>query len=322
MPETVLVNSRFPAAILRPIAERYRLVELDAGEPKAMLAEADRRTIRAILTGGGRRIDGDLMAKLPALGAIVCYGAGYDGVDLEAAHARGLVVANSPGANASTVADLALGLLLATMRKLVLADTHVRSGDWGRRVASPLGSPAMGMKGCRIGLYGMGEIGRKIAARAAAFETEVGYFSRRRHSDLPYAFFDSLGALADWSDVLIVAVRAGAETVHAVDAAILDRLGPDGFIVNIARGSVIDQDALLRALVGGRIAGAGLDVFANEPQPADALTAHPNIVLSPHIGGHTLEAHAAMQACALANLDAFFAGRPMPYPVRTGPASS
>jgi glyoxylate reductase len=173
------------------------------------------------------------------------------------------------------------------------------------------------MLGRKIGVYGMGEIGRKIAARVAAFETEVGYFSRSRH-DVPYQYFPTLDALADWCSVLMVAVRAGADTEHAVDANILQKLGKDGYIVNISRGSVIDQKALIAALTEQSIAGAGLDVYAKEPHAPDALTSLPNVVLSPHIGGHTLESHVAMQNCVIANLDAFFAGKPLPYAVPLG----
>jgi glyoxylate reductase len=160
----------------------------------------------------------------------------------------------------------------------------------------------------------MGEIGRKIAARAAAFETEVGYFSRRQH-DVPYRHFPSLEALAEWCSVLMIAVRAGADTHHAVDAAILHKLGKDGYVVNIARGSVIDQAALVTALTDKTIAGAGLDVFDSEPHAPDALTAFPNVVLTPHVGGHTIESHIAMQDCVIANLEAFFAGKPLAHAV-------
>jgi lactate dehydrogenase-like 2-hydroxyacid dehydrogenase len=172
-----------------------------------------------------------------------------------------------------------------------------------------------GNPGRRIGVYGMGEIGRKIASRVAAFETEVGYFSRTRH-ELPYRYFESLEQLAEWCDVLMIAVRAGAETHHVVDANILQKLGSDGYVVNISRGSVIDDAALIAVLQNNTIAGAGLDVFEKEPHPPGALTALPNVVLTPHIGGHTQDSHTAMQACVIANLDAFFAGQPLAYPVR------
>jgi lactate dehydrogenase-like 2-hydroxyacid dehydrogenase len=171
-----------------------------------------------------------------------------------------------------------------------------------------------GMRGRKIGVYGLGEIGRKIAARTAAFEAEVGYFSRSKR-DVPYQYFPSLEALADWCSVLVVAVRAGPETKGIVNADILRRLGEDGHVVNIARGSVIDQPALMQALSDKVIAGAGLDVYAREPHAPDALTALPNVVLTPHTGGHTLESHTAMQDCVMANLAAFFAGKPLAYPI-------
>jgi lactate dehydrogenase-like 2-hydroxyacid dehydrogenase len=163
----------------------------------------------------------------------------------------------------------------------------------------------------------MGEIGRKIASRLAAFETEMGYFSRSRH-DVPYQYLPSLEALAKWCSVLMIAVRAGADTHHAVDANILRKLGKDGYVVNISRGSVIDQAALVAALADGSIAGAGLDVYEKEPHAPDALTAFSNVVLTPHVGGHTLESHVAMQDCVIANLEAYFAGKGLPYPVRFG----
>jgi lactate dehydrogenase-like 2-hydroxyacid dehydrogenase len=252
---------------------------------------------------------------LPKLGAIVCYGTGYDGIDLEAAAARNIEVGHSPGANAASVADIAMTLMLATTRRLLVADRYVRSGDWAASKQSPMMRPQTGMPGRRIGVYGMGEIGRKIAARCAAFESEVGYFSRSKH-DVPYQYFPTLEALADWCSVLMVAVRAGAETHHAVNADILKRLGGQGYVVNIARGSVIDEAALVAALAEGTIAGAGLDVYETEPHAPDALTALPNVVLAPHIGGHTLESHVAMQNCVLANLTAFFAGATLPYRVK------
>jgi len=175
--------------------------------------------------------------------------------------------------------------------------------------------PQAGNPGRRVGIYGLGEIGRKIATRIAAFESEIAYFSRRRH-DVPYQYFTSLEALAQWCSVLMIAVRAGADTHHAVDANILRKLGSEGYVVNISRGSVIDQAALVAALSEGAIAGAGLDVYEKEPHAPDQLTGFPNVVLTPHVGGHTLESHAAMQDCVLANLEAFFAGKSLPYEVR------
>jgi hydroxypyruvate reductase len=315
MPGPVLIYSRFPKAMMTRIAERFDLIDT-AGKPASEVFAPDQvATVRALITAGGTALGAAAMDQLPALGAIVCYGTGYDGVDLAAAAARGIAVGHSPGANAASVADIAVTLMLAATRRLIVADAYVRSGDWAAAKPSPMMRPQPGLPGRKIGVYGMGEIGRKIAARVAAFEAEVGYFSRSHH-DLPYQYFSTLEALAEWCSVLMIAVRAGADTHHAVDVNILRKLGKDGYVVNIARGSVIDQQALVAALADQSIAGAGLDVFEKEPHAPDALTAFPNVVLTPHVGGHTVESHRAMQDCVIANLEAFFAGKPLPHAVR------
>ncbi|MCA6109815.1 2-hydroxyacid dehydrogenase [Bradyrhizobium cenepequi] len=316
MPDKVLIYSRFPKAQLQRFGERYELLNAAGKRPNEVFSAEELANIRALITAGGSgRLGAEAMDMMPRLGAIICYGTGYDGIDLGAAASRNIAVGNSPGANAASVADIAVTLMLAAVRRLPVADNYVRSGDWAGAKPSPMMRPQAGMRGRKVGVYGMGEIGRKIAARVAAFETEVGYFSRSRH-DVPYPYFSSLEALADWCSVLMVAVRAGPDNNHAVNADVLRRLGSDGFVVNISRGSVIDEAALVAALSDQTIAGAGLDVYATEPHAPDALTALPNVVLTPHIGGHTLESHVAMQDCVLGYLDAFFAGKPLPYQVR------
>lgn len=315
MPEKVLVYSRFPKALMLRIGERYELLDAAGKPPNQMFSAEQLSGIRAMITAGGTPLGADTMDLMPKLAAIVCYGTGYDGVDLAAVAKRKILLGHSPGANAASVADIAVTLMLAATRRLLVADNYVRSGDWAAAKPSPMMRPQAGMLGRKIGVYGMGEIGRKIAARVAGFETDVGYFSRSRH-DLPYPYFPTLEALAEWCSVLMIAVRAGNDTHHAVDADILNKLGKDGYVVNIARGSVIDQQALVTALTDQTIAGAGLDVYAREPHAPDALSALPNVVLSPHIGGHTLESHVAMQDCVMANLEAYFAGKPLPYGVR------
>ena len=315
MPFDVLIYSRFPKAMMARIGQRFDLMDA-AGKPPAEVFTAEQLSgVRAMITAGGTPLRADVMDTLPALRAIVCYGTGYDGVDLDAAAKRGIAVGHSPAANAAAVADLAVTLMLAVTRRLLPADEYVRSGNWASAKPSPLLRPQPGNPGRRVGVYGMGEIGRKIASRLAAFETEVGYFSRSRH-DVPYQYLPSLEALAEWCSVLMIAVRAGADTHHAVNAEILLKLGAEGYVVNISRGSVIDQAALVTALADSTIAGAGLDVFEKEPHAPDALTAFPNVVLTPHIGGHTIESHVAMQDCVIANLEAFFAGKALPYAVR------
>ena len=310
----VLIYSRFPKALMLRIGERFELLDAAGKPPAEVFAPDQLADIRAMITAGGTPLGGAIMDTMPKLGAIVCYGTGYDGVDMTAANQRNIAVGHSPGANAASVADIAVILMLAVTRRLLPADSYVRSGDWAAAKPSPLMRPQPGNPGRRVGVYGMGEIGRKIASRVAAFESEVAYFSRSRH-DVPYQYLPSLEALAEWCSVLMIAVRAGADTQHAVDANILRKLGKDGYVVNISRGSVIDQAALVTALADGSIAGAGLDVYEKEPHAPDALTALPNVVLTPHIGGHTLESHTAMQDCVIANLEAYFMGKPMPYVV-------
>jgi hydroxypyruvate reductase len=315
MPERVLVTARFPKAMMVRIGQNFDLM-IGSGKPPIESFSAEELSgIRALITSGGQPLKRDVLDTLPALGAIICYGTGYDGVDLAAAAKRGIVVGHSPAANAAAVADLAMTLMLAVTRRLLPADDYVRSGNWPAAKPSPLMSPRPGNPGRRIGVYGMGEIGRKIAVRAAAFETEVAYYSRSRR-DVPYQYFPSLEALVEWCDVLMIAVRAGADTRHVIDADMLRKLGKDGYLVNISRGSVIDQKALVAALTDKTIAGAGLDVYEKEPHAPDALTAFPSVVLTPHLGGHTLESHVAMQDCVIANLTAFFAGKPLPYAVK------
>jgi len=315
IPEKVLVFSRFPKTLMQRIGEKFELLDAGGKPPSEMFAADQLADIRAMITAGGTPLPGRMMDMMPNLKAIVCYGTGYDGVDLKAAAERKITVGHSPGANAASVADIAVTLMLSVTRRILVLDSYVRSGDWAAAKPSPMMRPLAGMLGRKVGVYGMGEIGGKIARRVAAFETEVGYFSRSRR-DVPYQYFPSLAALADWCSVLMIAVRAGSDTHHVVNADILKRLGADGYVVNIARGSVIDQDALIKALTDKTIAGAGLDVYAREPHAPDALSQFPNVVLTPHIGGHTLESHTAMQDCVIANLETFFAGKPLAYPVR------
>jgi hydroxypyruvate reductase len=314
MPDKVLIYSRFPKALMLRIGEKFELMDT-AGKPPNQVYSAEQLSgIRALISAGGTPLGGDTMDMMPKLGAIVCYGTGYDGVDLAAAASHKIGVGHSPAANAAAVADLAVTLMLAVTRRLLPADNYVKSGSWAAAEPSPLMRAQPGNPGRKVGVYGMGEIGRKIASRAAAFECEVGYFSRSRH-DVPYRYLPRLEALAEWCSVLMIAVRAGVDTHCAVDAGILRKLGRDGYVVNISRGSVIDQSALVAALAEETIAGAGLDVFENEPHAPDALTAFPNVVLTPHVGGHTRDSHVAMQDCVIANLEAFFAGKPLVYPV-------
>lgn len=278
------------------LAERFTL---HYGTPPA--------TTRAIIGGGQMAVDAALLATLPWLEIIAIHGVGHDRLDLAALRARGVRVTTTPGILTEDVADLAIALMLAVQRRIAANDRVVREGGW----KAPLGRRASGR---RIGIFGLGQIGHAIALRAAPFAAEILY-SARSAKDVPWRFVPGVGALAEASDVLILAAPGGEATRHIVDAALLDRLGPDGVLINVARGSLVDEPALIAALAEGRIAGAGLDVFAHEPEVAEALRRMEQVVLAPHQGSATVEGRAAMAALVLANLAAHFAGEPLPTPL-------
>lgn len=270
-----------------------------------------RAGVQAIVTVGTLGADGAFMDGFPDLKVIACIGSGYEGVDLAAAKARGIKVTNTAGANAATVADLAVALLLASMRHVVYGDQMIRSGQWrGNNTAKIIFTPSV--TGRRIGIIGMGAIARKIGERMAAFETEIGYFNRSKKDDLDWPFFKSPVELATWADVLMVAHRADESNRHMINAEVMKALGKNGHIINISRGSAIDEEALIAALTDGTIAGAGLDVFEDEPNVRPEFIAMPNVVLTPHIGGGTREALAAMSDAVLLNINAVFDGKSPP----------
>ncbi|GGJ01879.1 2-hydroxyacid dehydrogenase [Neoroseomonas lacus] len=265
------------------------------------------RGARALITLGGHRTDGAMMDALPELGLIACYGTGFEGVDLEAAAARGIMVTHAKDANATSVAEFAMGLVIAASRDMGKGERLVRAGDWASRRIDRM--PLVpGLAGRRIGIYGLGAIGMKVATRAAAFEMEVGYHGRAAREGVGFAYHPTLLGLAAWCDVLVVAVRANAETRHAVGREVLAALGKDGVLVNVARGLVVDEAALIEALEGGVIAAAGLDVFEHEPEVPERLRALPNAVLTPHMAAFTLSAQRAQAQVMLDALAAFFAG--------------
>ncbi len=262
-------------------------------------------------TGGGEsRIPAELIAQLPALEMISIMGVGYDGVDVAAAIARGVAVTHTPDVLNDDVADLALALMLAAARQLPAADRYVRNGDW-HKGPMPL---ARKMSGARLGLVGMGRIGQAIAHRAQAFGMQIAYTARNSR-DVPHRYLPSAEALAAEVDFLVVITPGGASTKHLIDAKVLQALGPDGILVNVARGSVVDEDALIDALERGVIAGAGLDVFANEPHVPERLLKQPHVVLTPHVGSGTGQTRQAMADLAFNNLKAHYAGEPLLTPV-------
>ncbi len=270
--------------------------------------------VRGVAASGDSKVSAELIAALPALEIISVMGVGYDGVDVAAAKARGAVVTHTPDVLNDDVADLAIGLMLSAARQLPAADRWVRSGQW-LQGNMPL---ARKMSGARLGIVGMGRIGQAIAQRALAFGMSVAYTARSAKPALPFAFHPNATALAAAVDFLVLITPGGAGTRHLVTAEVLQALGQgrgQGILVNVARGSVVDEAALIDALERGVIAGAGLDVFEDEPRVPQRLLALPQVVLTPHIGSATGQTRQAMADLALANLQAHFAGRPLPSPV-------
>ncbi|MBD8619147.1 2-hydroxyacid dehydrogenase [Sphingomonas sp. CFBP 13728] len=263
---------------------------------------------RAIVGGGSSVVDAALLDRLPTLEIIAIHGVGYDGIDLAAAKARGIAVTTTPDVLTDDVADLAIGLMLAVQRRIVANDRAVRDGGWQVDLARRA-------TGRRIGIFGLGRIGRAIAKRAAPFANELHYTARSAKPDFAGVFHADIASLAGACDVLIIAAPGGEATSHIVDAGVLAALGEDGIFINIARGSLVDEPALVAALLDGTIAGAGLDVFADEPAVPDAVKALDQVVLSPHQGSATVDGRAAMAALVVANLDAHFGGKALLTPL-------
>lgn len=254
------------------------------------------------------RVEEALLDQLPALEIIASFGVGYDNIDAEAATRRGIIVTNTPGVLDEEVADLTVGLLLATLRQIPQAERFLREGRWleGPFPLSPT------LRGRRVGIVGLGNIGKAVARRLEGFGVAIAYHGRSAQPGVPYAYQPTLHALAEASDVLIVIVPGGAATRHLIDGAVLNALGPEGVLINVSRGSVVDEAALIEALTSGRIGGAGLDVFADEPRVSPALLAMPGLVLLPHIGSASAHTRQAMGQLVADNLVAWFrSGQPL-----------
>lgn len=304
----VLMVSSMPEWDLAPMREVYDLIDLPAGGPSALAAVAD---ITALVTSGGKGADAALIDALPALALIAVYGVGYDKVDLGAASRRNVAVTNTPDVLTDDVADMALALTLALARRIVDGDAFVRSGVWSERSMPLTGS----VSGRKIGIVGLGRIGEAIAKRFAGFATEIGYWNRSPKPLSSWRAFPTPATLAAWADILVVAVAGGSDTVGLVNAETIAALGRDGLLINISRGTTINEAALIAALESETIAGAGLDVFLNEPNIDPRFFRLRNIVLSPHQGSATVATRRAMGELVRANLAAHFAGKALPTAV-------
>lgn len=312
LPELWMVGPLAPD-LIASIEGRYHIHRgWTIDDAPAYLREHGSR-IRGIATSGRFGASRELIAALPELEAIISYGVGYDSIDVDAAREHGAVVSNTPGVLDACVADTALALLLAVSRRICEADRFVRADAW-RSSGFGLGRS---IGGKRCGIIGLGNIGRQIAARAEAFGMEIRYTNRRARADLPahYQYHPDALSLAQDSDYLVLAVPGGASTHHLVNAEVLRALGPDGYLINVARGTVVDEPALVEALQTGAIAGAGLDVFEHEPEVPRALYTMEQVVLLPHIASGTRETRQAMADLFVANLDGWFQNRRLATPV-------
>lgn len=299
----ILMPAPMLPSVLAALEPHFTVNRLwEQADPDAFVA-ANGAQIRgmAVSTLAGR-IDDTWFDRLPALEIVANFGVGYDNLDAQAAAARGIVVTNTPGVLDDEVADLTIGLLLATLRRIPQADRFLREGKWPQG-AFPL-SPTL--RGRRIGILGLGAIGKAIARRLEGFGVSIAYHGRSRQPDVGYAYHENPVALATACDVLIAIVPGGPATKHLIDAEVLDALGPDGVLINVARGSVVDQDALIEALQESRILAAGLDVFEDEPHVPDALCRMLNVVLLPHIGSASQRTREAMGQRVVDNLVAWF----------------
>jgi hydroxypyruvate reductase len=287
----------------------HRLWEV--GDRDRLIAEVAPR-VRAAVTNGIAGMKGDLIAALPALEIIGVFGVGVDAVDLATARARGVRVTNTPDVLTEGVAELALALLLAVARRIPFNDRFVRAGRWPKE-----GDPALAssLAGRRLGIVGLGRIGRRVALLAEAFGMEIRYGGPRRKDDVAWRYYDDLVALARDVDCLMLTCKGGPETAGLIGREVIEAVGPDGWLINVSRGSVVDEPALVEALVGGRLGAAGLDVFASEPRVPEALLGLDNVVLQPHQGSASEETRGAMGRLVLDNLEAHFAGRPLLTPV-------
>jgi hydroxypyruvate reductase len=307
----VLTVAKLPPFYMEPLAAAFEVHErLHETDPAAFARIAP--TIRAITGGGESQVPRALMDQLPALEMISIMGVGYDKVDVPAAIERRIPVTHTPDVLNDEVADLAIGLMLSVARKIPQADRYVRDGSWAAKGAMPL---ARKMSGARLGIVGLGRIGNAIAKRAQAFGMDISYTTRTERKDSPYRYVPNVKDLAAQVDFLVLITPGGEGTRKLVNAEVLQALGPRGYLVNVARGSVVDEQALIAALQQGVIAGAGLDVFENEPNVPQALREFDNVVLTPHMASATKETRQAMADLALNNLKAHFAGQPLLSPV-------
>lgn len=309
MPEEILQTHKLLARCEAELARRFTVHKLhEAADKDALIAEVGPR-VRAI---AGSNVNAALMDKLPKLEIIANFGVGYDTIDTAAAKQRNIRVTNTPNVLNDAVAELTLGLMIATARRIPQADQFVRQGKWAGGAGFPLLTE---LNGKTVGILGLGRIGKEIAVRCQAMKMRVVYHGRTRQSDEPYVYYDKLVDMARDSDWLVIIAPGGKGTEKIVSREVLEALGPEGFIVNVARGSLVDEAAMLELLKSKQLGGAGLDVFEKEPAMDEAFWQLDNVVLSPHQGSATHQTRNKMADLVVANLVAHFAGDPLPSAV-------
>jgi lactate dehydrogenase-like 2-hydroxyacid dehydrogenase len=292
------------------LQDHFHVVRLyNESDPERAL-QAVKNDVVAIISNPSTPVRASLMEALPNLEIITQFAVGIDNIDVAAARARGVSITNTPDVLTDDTADIAVSLLLALSRRIVEADMFVRIGKWGQ-TPMPLGTT---LKGKTVGIAGLGRIGQAIAKRLTAFDMRVVYFGRKQKADIAYPFYADLKRMAGDCDYLVLAVSGGPSTQNIVNADVLEALGPKGYLINVARGSVVDEAALIDALKARKIAGAGLDVYAHEPNVPQEYKAMDNVVLLPHIGSATHETRTIMGEIVLANLQAHFSGKPLITP--------
>jgi hydroxypyruvate reductase len=307
----ILLTIPIYATAVEQLEEAYTVHRLWEAKHRSSFFAEIRDKVRAIATASFP-IPAELMDELPKLEIIATQSVGLDHIDLKAAKARGVKVTNTPDVLTDDVADLAIALALAVARRLVVGDRHVRDGLW---LKDNLALAPARFSGTRMGILGLGRIGLGIAKRAESFAMSIAYHGRRAQSGVPYLFYPSLVEMARNVDYLVVACPGGAETRNLVNREVLAALGPKGVVINIARGSVIEEPAMVDLLREGRLGGAGLDVFVDEPKVPETLFALENVVLQPHVGSATHTTRGAMGQLVVDNLKAHFAGKPLLTPV-------
>ena len=303
MSKDIMLVSSVPTFMMNDLQQEYVLHD----HAHILDPEAFTKVTAFVGVGSAAKVDRKLLAMFPNVKMISIFGVGYDGIDVAAAKERGIQVTHTPDVLTDDVADLAMGLILSIGRRIPQSDKFVRNGDW---VSEPF-TMTHKVTGTRLGVGGLGRIGQAIAKRAAAFDMTIAYTGRRAKTNAPFRYYPTASELAANSDYLVVAVPGGDDTKNMINAQVLKALGPKGIVINIARGSVVDQTALIQALKDKSIAGAGLDVFWDEPNIDPQFFKLQNVVLTPHNGSNTHETRRAMADLALANLRAFFEERPL-----------